>query len=392
MNELLENKVNEVYEQVVSDRHYLHANPEVSFEEYNTSKYIFDIMKTLEKFEVEQLTPTSVVAILNADKGGKMIALRADIDALALTEEADVDYKSLNDGVMHACGHDMHASSLLGVARILNDIADQIPGRVKLIFQHAEETPPGGAIELIEKGVLDEVDQIFALHVFPDYELGSVYTKQGVMFASSDTFAVKINGKGGHGALPHLAIDPVVIMAQTIMALQTIVSRRSNLLHPPVISTTIVNGGSARNVIPDSVTMEGTVRNLDGETRLKTIELFKQIIEDTVKTNGGSAIVDYFEGYPVGKNEINSYNMQRKALARFLDDGMLKELEAPFTGSEDFSRYLEKVDGNMCVVGMRTTDNFVSVHNPKFVGNDQALAIAMKVHLYTVTEFFDLNK
>ncbi|WP_423363279.1 M20 metallopeptidase family protein [Mycoplasma sp. P36-A1] len=393
MIDYIEIEVENIYEEVKELRHHLHKHPETSFNEFKTAKYIVNYLSQFKELKVRQLTNTSVVADLNvSNTNAAQILLRADIDALKMQEDNDLSYKSVNDNVMHACGHDMHTAALLGTIKILVNNIAKINNNIRFIFQHAEETPPGGAIELIEKEVLKNADYIFALHVFPEYPTGVVALKKGVMFASSDTFKVTIDGKGAHAAQPNCAKDPVTIAALMILNMQTIVSRRTNPLYSPIISTTMINGGSAVNVIPSQVIMQGSIRNLDNTTREETKQLFYETLKGIADANQVSVTIEYNMGYPIGINNDECYHISKNAASKFLKPQDIIELDYPLMGSEDFNYYLRKVKGNFAIIGMGNDINKnTNLHNSNMVSDDNALKIAMKLHLYTVMELNDIN-
>src|SRR5699024_6154782 len=260
--EKLYRKLDETYDEMVDIRRHLHKNPELSFEEKNTAKYIANFHKELGHDIRENVGGNGVVATLHGGKTGPTVALRADFDALPIQEENDVPYKSQVDGVMHACGHDGHTASLLGLARVLNNMKESIQGTVVFLHQHAEEIPPGGAKSMIEDGCLDGVDVVFGTHLQSQVPYGKVQYRSGAIQAAPDKFAIKIQGKGGHGAMPHETKDSIVVAGQLIGNLQQIVSRRINPLDSAVVSISSIEAVNSYNVIADSVEMSGTVRTL----------------------------------------------------------------------------------------------------------------------------------
>jgi amidohydrolase len=381
-NEMVENILNDV----IKHRRYLHENPELSFQEVNTSDYIVDILTSFKNIEIIRPTKTSVIGIINKDKKNKCIGLRADIDALSINELADVEFKSKIKGVMHACGHDVHTSILLGVADVLSKMTEQIDGCVKLVFQHAEELPPGGAKELVDLGVLDDLDEIYGIHVNPFLPTGMVAFKHGVFSASGDAFDIKIIGRGGHGAMPDSTIDPIVISAQVINSLQTIVSRRVDPLNSPVLTIAHIKGGDAKNVIPGEVLMGGTLRCLDKEVREKSLALLQEITKGICSANGAECEVSIKRGYTVGVNTDKETDLHIAACMNFLDKKKIVNLKQPTTGSEDFSSYLEKIPGNFAFLGIKNDeiDAKYTVHHPKFKVDEDAIKTGILLQLNTI--------
>lgn len=274
--------------QTISWRRFLLKNPELSFHEFNTAQFVFDTLQSFGNLIVTKLTPTSVMARLIGKTPGKVLALRADMDALPLQEQNDCEYKSQHDGVMHACGHDGHTASLLTVAKIMNEHANLVNGEVRFIFQHAEELPPGGAVEMIKKGVLDNVDMIVGIHVWSMLPIGKIGFVKGPMMAAADTFYLDILGKGGHGGWPHQAIDSITIAAQVVTNLQQIVSRQINPLEPAVISITKFVGGTTHNILPNEVNIAGTVRTFSENVRQQIKLSMEQMIKGMVSAHGAT--------------------------------------------------------------------------------------------------------
>ncbi|MBC7655446.1 MAG: amidohydrolase, partial [Oligoflexus sp.] len=304
MNNSLKEKIstlaNQIHEEVIEKRRHLHSHPELSFEEYKTSLFV---KNELEKLGISftEMAGTGVVGIIKGEKkSDKVIALRADMDALPIFEANNVDYKSKNEGVMHACGHDVHTSSLLGTAKILSELKSEFGGIVKLIFQPGEERLPGGANLMIKEGVLEnpKPNAVMGQHVMPLIEAGKIGMRSGKYMASTDEIYVTIKGKGGHGAQPQQNIDPVVIMAQMITALQTIISRSSDPRSPSVLSFGKVIAQGATNVIPNEVYLEGTFRTLNEDWRAEAHIKMKKLAESIAEGMGGSVDFRIEKGYP----------------------------------------------------------------------------------------------
>ena len=275
MNDIIVNKVNKIYEKVVDYRRYLHQNPELSFKEFNTTRFIISKLQQL-NINFYQPTETGVVAIIG--NGDNCVALRADIDALPIKEETELPFSSYNEGVMHACGHDMHTAMLLGVTEILNDLKHEYNGCIKVIFQPGEEKLPGGASVLIKAGVLENPKPlaIFGQHIYPDEKEGVIALNSGPFFASADEIYWTIVGKSGHAAQPQLSNDAILASSHLINFYQTMITKFKNPLNPGVLSVTSINGGSATNIFPDKVKMMGTLRSFDENWRL---EMHNLIVE-----------------------------------------------------------------------------------------------------------------
>jgi amidohydrolase len=389
MSNIYENEVRSIIDETIAIRHYLHQNPELSFQEYKTTEYIINHLSKLENIEIKKVADTGVLGILKGAQPGKVIGLRADIDALAVKEENDVDYKSVNQNIMHACGHDAHTAMLLAAAKVLNDKVDQIKGEVIFIFQAAEEIAPGGAKAIIESGALDNMDYIFGQHVMPILETGKIGVMRGPFLTANDMMNITIQGRGGHAAMPNFAIDPVVIAAETILALQTIVSRKTPPGKQPVISTTIVKTpDNADNVIPDTINLRGSIRNYWPEVRLETKELVTNIAKGIAEAHGASAIVDYTMGHDSVINDDDCYDISKKASESFMPEGGLVELTEKLAASEDFSAYRKICPGNYSILGIANPEKHtdVSNHNPKFNVDDDALYYGIMQYVNTIDQ------
>lgn len=356
-------------------------HPELSFHEEETSRYIQDILKHLRiPYTTNWGGGHGVVGMLECQKPDSgVIALRADMDALPITELNDVPYKSMNQGVMHACGHDVHTASLLGAVTILAELRSQINGTIKLIFQPAEEKLPGGASLMIAGGVLQDPipHGILGQHVHPQLPVGSVGFRSGQAMASSDEITIRIKGKGGHGAMPQLVVDPIMISAQVISALQSVVSRTSDPLMPSVLTFGKINSdGGAFNVIPDSVTILGTFRTFDEDWRHSAHERVRTISQGVATSLGGSAEVDIQIGYPV---LINDYPLTTRCLdaaREYLGVSQVQEIPQRLT-SEDFAYYTHRVPGCFYRLGVANPGKGISspVHTPTFDIDEKALEI-----------------
>lgn len=365
------------YDYMVQTRRYLHKNPEVSFKEFETTEYIIHELKKL-NIRVERPLETGCVGIIESDKPGPVIALRADIDALAMDEEGDAkrDFFSERPGVAHCCGHDAHSANLLGTANILNDLRDEIKGKVLLIFQPAEEKLPGGGRLLTESGFLHDqgVDEIYGMHMNPVYETGQVALKAGPLMARPDEFEIEITGKGGHAAAPHQTVDPVVMLANVISQFQTIVSRSIDPAEPAVVTIGKVWAGSAHNVIPAKANMIGTVRTFSKETADLIKGRMDKILKGVTEGAGGSYKFEFNEGYPAVINDEACTAKLRKAADDVLEKNDMIELDKPIMAGEDFAFYQQEFPGAFFFLGIASdeADSRWNWHHPKYNIDEKA--------------------
>ncbi len=367
------------FSETQSYRHHIHSNPELSFQEFETSAYIQLQLKSLGiAFEVK--ADTGIVAHIygnNADK--KVVALRADIDALPIQETNEVPYKSKNAGVMHACGHDVHTSSLLTSLKILNETKAEWEGTVKAIFQPAEEKLPGGASIMIKEGALEnpKASSIVGQHVMPLIEAGKVGFRSGKYMASTDELYIKVIGKGGHGAMPHLNIDPVLIASHMIVALQQVVSRNADPKLPSVLSFGKVIANGATNVIPNEVYIEGTFRTLDEEWRAKAHEHIKKIASGVVESMGGKLELEIRKGYPFLINDEAVTMRARTAAEEYLGKENVLDLDI-WMAAEDFAYYSQVMPASFYRLGTGNIAKGItaSVHTPNFNIDEESLKIA----------------
>ena len=367
----------EIKSEVIGIRQSIHSNPELSFQEENTAKLVENYLQSL-GLETHRISGTGVWAMIQGGLGeGKTIALRADLDALPIQELSNKPYASKNNGIMHACGHDVHTSSLLGAAKILNSLRAEFKGAIKLVFQPGEEKLPGGASLLIKEGILDnpKVDLIIGQHVMPFLNTGNVGFRKGLYMASTDEIYITIHGKGGHGAMPHLCIDPVAAAAQVIVSLQQIVSRKAKPILPTVLSFGKINSnGGATNVIPNSVSFEGTLRTLDEEWRGQAKVLIEKIVNSTAEAFGATAEIRIEHGYPYLKNDEHF----TAALWQFANDYMGAEHVEPldiWMAAEDFAYYSQVVPACFYRLGTRNEGKGIvsSVHTNTFDIDENAL-------------------
>ena len=367
----------EIKSEVIGIRQSIHSNPELSFQEENTAKLVENYLQSL-GLETHRISGTGVWAMIQGGLGeGKTIALRADLDALPIQELSNKPYASKNNGIMHACGHDVHTSSLLGAAKILNNLRAEFKGAIKLVFQPGEEKLPGGASLLIKEGILDnpKVDLIIGQHVMPFLNTGNVGFRKGLYMASTDEIYITIHGKGGHGAMPHLCVDPVATAAQVIVSLQQIVSRKAKPILPTVLSFGKINSnGGATNVIPNSVSFEGTLRTLDEEWRDQAKVLIEKIVNSTAEAFGATAEIRIEHGYPYLKNDEHF----TAALWQFANDYMGAEHVEPldiWMAAEDFAYYSQVVPACFYRLGTRNEGKGIvsSVHTNTFDIDENAL-------------------
>lgn len=366
---------------VISLRRHLHMHPELSFNEVNTCEFVWQQLGAIGVTQKKKMATTGIVALIEGrNPGKKTIALRADMDALPIVETNDVEYKSKNTGVMHACGHDAHTASLLGVARILNEVKNDFEGTVKLIFQPGEEKLPGGASMMIKEGVLKnpDPDGIIGQHVMPLIEAGKVGFRSGVYMASTDEIYVTIKGKGGHGAMPHLNIDPVLIASHMIVALQQIVSRAANPTMPSVLSFGKVIANGATNVIPDEVYLEGTFRTLDekwrGEAHKRIIHMATSVVEGM----GGKVEFEIRRGYPALVNNFELTASAKAGAEEYLGKENVLDLDI-WMAAEDFAFYSQHTRACFYRLGTRNESRGIisSVHTPTFDIEENSLETGM---------------
>lgn len=379
------NKSQLIFEKVKGYREFMHKYPELSYQEMNTMNFVSEKLTELGIPHQTQVGGTGVVGIIKGKhhaENQQCIGLRADLDALPIHEENEVAYRSTVDGVMHACGHDVHTSILLGVAEILNEIKDSLPNPIKLIFQPGEEQNPGGATLMIKDGVLENptVKELYALHVFPEMEVGKVGFREGVYMASSDEIHVEIDGKGGHGATPHKTIDPILIGATIVTSIQQIVSRRCDPIIPSVLSFGHFEGLGATNVIPSKVILKGTFRTLNESWRAEALELIEQQIKMIAVSLGGKATVRISKGYPYLENNPEITRALKTKAIELLGKEQVEDLPIRMT-SEDFAFYSQQKPVCFLRLGVRNEEKGIiyGVHHPKFDIDPTSLLVGMRV-------------
>lgn len=382
----LQKKSAELHQEIIDIRRYLHQHPELSFHEYKTSEYVQQQLTRAGVNFKSGIAATGVVALIEGkNPSAKVVALRGDMDALPIQETNNVDYKSQNPGVMHACGHDVHTSSLLGVAKILNNMRDEFEGTVKLIFQPAEEKLPGGASLMIKEGVLKnpEPSSIIGQHVMPLIETGKVGFRSGIYMASTDELYMKVKGKGGHGAMPHLNIDPVLITAHIIVAMQQIVSRNANPTLPSVLSFGKVIANGATNVIPDEVNVEGTFRTLDENWRIQVHTKLVHLATLMAESMGGTCEFNVVKGYPALINEPQLTSRMRSYAVDYLGKENVVDLDI-WMAAEDFAYYSQITNACFYRLGTRNESRGItsSVHTSTFDIDELALKTGVGLMAY----------
>jgi amidohydrolase len=380
---MLKDKVRELAkqykQQVIDYRRHLHANPELSFKEYETSAFVEAQLRSFGITQIEQKADTGwVVLIEGKNPAKKVIALRADMDALPIQEANDVPYKSTKDGVMHACGHDVHTASLLGAARILHEVRNEFEGTVKLLFQPGEELIPGGASLMIKDKALENPrpSGIIGQHVMPLVPVGKVGFRKGMYMASADELYMTVRGKGGHGAMPESLIDPVLITSHIIVALQQIVSRNANPKIPSVLSFGKIIANGATNIIPNEVKVEGTFRTLNEEWRSKANKQMVKLAEGIAEAMGGSVDFEVRRGFPFLQNAPELTDKAMNAAKDYLGEENVVDLDI-WMAAEDFSYYTQEIDGCFYRLGTGNEAKGITsgVHTPTFDIDEDALEI-----------------
>jgi amidohydrolase len=365
--------------QVIESRRHIHANPELSYQEYNTAKYVAQQLREFGLAPQEGIATTGlIVEIKGKNPEKKSIALRADMDALPIFETSDVPYKSKVPGVMHACGHDVHTSSLLGTARILHHVKDEFEGTIRLIFQPGEEKTPGGASYMIRDGALKDPQPsgIIGQHVFPLLPVGKIGFREGMYMASCDEIYLKVIGKGGHGAAPELAIDPVVISSYIIIALQQIISRNASPKQPTVLTFGKIIGEGATNIIPNEVNIAGTFRAMNEEWRESALNKIKKMAESIAEGMGGKCEVDISRGYPYLQNNPELTRRIRNAAEAYVGKDNVVDIDITL-GAEDFAYYSQVIPASFYRLGTRNEAKGITsyVHTPTFDIDEDALKI-----------------
>jgi len=388
MREGLETEIAALTGQLVAWRRDFHRHPEVAFQETRTSAVVREFLESL-GLPVRSAGGTGLVAVLEGNPGGKTVALRADMDALPVQEEGEKDYRSLNRGVTHACGHDGHMAMMMAAAKVLTGRKSDFSGRVVFLFQPAEERPPGGAKRMIEEGALESVDAVFGVHLWQPFPTGLIGVIKGPMLAQADNFSLIVKGKGGHGAMPHTAVDPILAAAQIIVNSQSIVSRNVDPLKPCVVTFGTINGGTTHNIIPAEVAMAGTVRTFDLTVQALAERRLREIAEETAKTFGASCRVEYMTGYPAVVNDAAMVDFVTDVAKRVLGEGCLPPFD-PVMGGEDFAYYLQKVPGAFIFLGAGDGREFPH-HHPAFDIDEKALPLGTLLLTSLALEFLGVK-
>jgi amidohydrolase len=379
--------------QVIEWRRHLHRNPELSFQEFKTAEFVEETLRGFGGLEISRPTPTSVLARLIGPRPGKVLAIRADMDALPIQEENELEFASAVPGVMHACGHDGHTAMVLGVAKLLTSRREQLGGEIRFLFQHAEEMPPGGAQEMVDAGVMEGVDFVVGSHLSSKLALGRIGIAYGAMMASPDNFTITIRGKGGHAAAPHLTVDPIIIGAQAVINLQHIVSRNIDPMEQLVVSVTQFIGGSANNVIPGTVKLGGTVRSFDPHIRSAAPKHFHRILRGITEAHGAEYVLEYEYGYSPVLNEQEITRVVEQAAVDLFGREAVVHIP-PSMGGEDFSAYQQVTPGVFFNIGAENKDKGIVYphHHPRFTVDEDALAMGVQVFLRTADKLLDWSE
>lgn len=383
LKERIKNLSEEFFHESLKIRKYLHSTPELSFNEFKTSKYVSDQLVGF-GIKIFNIAKTGVVGIISGStSAGKVVALRAELDALPILEENEVDYKSANVGVMHACGHDVHTTCLIGVAKLLTELKEEFAGTVKFIFEPGEEKLPGGAKLMIEEGVLraPAPEIMYAQHVDPDLHVGKVGFAGGEYMASSDEIYLKVKGKGGHGGLPYKLVDPVLITSHIIIALQQIVSRNVKATIPTVLSFGKIIADGATNVIPNEVSVEGSFRTFDEAWRKEAYERIKNISVNIAKSMGGDCEVEIKKGYPGLCNDIEVTEKAKNYAIDYLGKNNVIDLEKRMN-AEDFAYFSQKVPSCFYRLGTGNKNLTNSLHSSTFNVDEEAIKIGTGLMTY----------
>lgn len=380
LNEIIKQLASDFFTEIQSIRHHLHQYPELSFEEVETAKFLKKQLKDWGLSIDAEWVKTGFSVVIEGNSEGPCIALRADLDALPIQEKNEVAYRSKISGKMHACGHDVHASCLMGVAKILHESRDKWGGRVVLFFQAGEEKLPGGASLMIQEGILEKYkpDRMIAQHVYPEMKIGHVGFREGMYMASADEIYLKVKGKGGHAALPHKNVDTVVLAANIITQLQQISSRIAPPTVPTVLSFGKIVGMGATNVIPDEVNIEGTLRTMNEEWRSIYHDKIESICKSQANAFGGDCEVNILKGYPFLTNDASVTKTAQEAAVNYLGASKVHELDLRMT-AEDFAYFSQKVPACFYRLGVGNQSKGItqSVHHPNFDVDEKALEIGM---------------
>ncbi|MDM5198315.1 amidohydrolase [Fictibacillus enclensis] len=382
--------VDEVKENVVNWRRHLHEHPELSFEEVNTSNFVYDVLKSFGTIELSRPTKTSVVGRIIGSRPGKVLAIRADMDALPIHEEVESEFSSVNPGVMHACGHDGHTAMLLGAASVFSQLKNEIQGEIRFLFQHGEELFPGGAEEMVAAGVMDDVDTVIGAHLWAPLEIGKIGIVYGAMMAAPDTFTITVKGKGGHAALPHQTVDSIAVASQVVTNLQHIVSRNTDPLDQLVLSVTKFIGGTTHNVIPGSVDIMGTVRSFDASLRESVPATMERVIKGITEAHGAGYEFGYEFGYrPVINDEQVTAVMEETVQELYGEEAV--DRMKPNMGGEDFSAFQQKAAGAFIYIGAGNEEKEAVYphHHAKFSIDEDALEKGVRIFAHAAVKLLN---
>ncbi len=381
--------IDSINDKVIEIRHDLHAHPELSGQEQNT-KYLVKGILEMQGYSIREFNDNyGLIADLMVDDKAKWVAIRADMDALPITEQTEELYSSRNKGVMHACGHDSHTAIAVGSAIAMVEKRDRLPGNIRFIFQPSEESKEGGSLQMIEGGALDGIGAIFALHAYPYLPTGQIGYKYGVMMASADIFTVEIFGKSAHGARPHEGVDAILVTAMAVNSINHIVSRRIDPLHPAVITMGTIEGGKAGNIICDHVVVKGTVRTINEAVRKDIPVMIEEALKGVCKSMGAKYNFDYVFGQPELVNDNAMVDILKGEAEKIIGPDNCIDLTDPVMGGEDFSEYLQIVPGAFFRLGTCNPEKNTCVpqHNSRFNVDDDALKYGMKILSATALEF-----
>ena len=366
----------DLHPQIIEWRRHFHKHAELSFCEFETSDFIEAQLKSFGNVEIFRPTKTGVIGKIHGAKPGPTIAFRADIDALPMTEVNDLPYASVNKGAMHSCGHDGHAAILLGLAKMVSERVDALCGTVVCIFQHAEELPPGGAAEMVAAGVMEGIDEIYGLHLSSNYPIGKFGCVNGALTSATDSFDVRVIGKGGHSSLPEQCVDPIVMAAQIILGLQNIAARRISAYETAVLSVCQISGGDAYNIIPGEVMLRGSVRTFSKELRNRIPGMISEISNGIAASMGGSCEVTYTRGYDSVINDAALTDGARAAISDYFGSDAILEIQ-PVMPGEDFSAFTEAggCPGTFIEIGTRNPEKGTDRphHNPAYLMDEDGL-------------------
>jgi amidohydrolase len=379
----LQSEIDAMANDLVEWRRDCHRHPELACDERRTSTVVRAFLES-HGIEVRACGGTGLRGVLRGGRPGRTVALRADMDALPVAEENEVEYRSQAPGTMHACGHDGHMAILMGTARVLAAHREELPGTVVFLFQPSEENPPGGAKPMIDQGALEGVDAVFGLHLWQPLPSGVVGLRPGAMMAASDTIRVKVRGRGGHASQPHLTVDPVVVASQLVLAAQTIASRFVDPLQPVVVSFTTIHGGRIHNIIADEVKLTGTVRTLDPAVQRTVKARLREVCEGTCRLFGATCEFEYEEGYPAVVNDAATVALVRRVAEQEFGAERVTAIPAVM-GGEDFAYYLQRVPGAFVMLGIGDGRPHPH-HNPRFDIDERALPAGVRLMTRTALE------